>query len=166
VTAADRCASPDRGREAVYAAEEAAFGGTDFDVPRPYAALVELAAGVVGGSWWRACGGPSVELGMARAGAASSSARTASRRGVRLRLAAGQLSSATIAHELAHALAGDGSGHGDRFRAAHVDLVALLGGRQLADDLRWCYGTHGVPPGARAWPPPYRAVGSGFVMIP
>jgi hypothetical protein len=166
VTTAHRCAASDLGREAVYAAEEAALGGTDFDAPRPFADLVELAAGVVAGSWWQACGGPRLELVAARAGAVSSSARTGTRHGVLVRLASGQLTAATVAHELAHALTGVASGHDKRFRAVHVDVVALLGGRSLADDLQRCYADHGVAPGARAWPPPHRAVGSGFVMIP
>jgi hypothetical protein len=156
----------DVGREAVYATEEATFGGTDFDARQPYPALVELAEAVVRGGWWQACGGPSVELVLARAGAVSSSARAATGRGVLVRLAIGQLTAATVAHELAHALAGVASGHGGRFRAAHIDVVAVLGGRALADDLQRAYAGHGVPPDARAWSPPHRISGPGFVILP
>lgn len=166
MTAAQCGATSDAGREAAYAAEEAAFGGTDVDAPQAFADLVELAAGVVAGSWWQACGGPPVELVTARAGAASSSARPSNRRGVLVRLAAGQLTAVTVAHELAHALAGVASGHDERFRAAHVDVVAVLAGQPLADDLRRCYVDHGVPAGARAWPLPHRVSGPGFVIVP
>jgi len=166
VTPGGQCTSADVGREAAYAAEEAAFGGTDFDAQRAFAELVAMASSLTTGSWWQACAGPPVELDRARAGAASSSARPSNRQRVLVRLAAGQLSAVTVAHELGHALAGVSGGHGERFRAAHVDVVAVLAGRTLAEALRRCYADHGVPPGPRAWPPPHRISGPGFVIVP
>ena len=53
-------------------------------------------------------------------------------------------------------------GHDERFRAAHVDVVAVLAGGVLADDLRRAYVAHGVPPGTRPWPPPHRLSGAGL----
>jgi hypothetical protein len=166
VTTSARCSTSDVGREAVYTAEEAALGGTDLDVPRPFATLVDAAAGVTTGSWWRACEGPPVEVVMARRDAASSNARAATGRGVVVRLAAGQLTSLTVAHELAHALAGIARGHDERFRAAHVDVVAMLAGGGQGDALRRSYADHGVPAGGRDWPPPHRHRGRGFVVVP
>ena len=55
MTMTERCAAPDVGREAVYAAEEATFGGTDVDEPVALADLVARAATVVGGTWWQSC---------------------------------------------------------------------------------------------------------------
>ena len=160
-----RCVPRDVGREAVYAAEEATFGGTDVDEPLTLARLVAQATAVAGGTWWQSCRGPRVDVIMARAGALSSSARTACH-GVVVRLASGQLTTVTLAHELAHALAGVDHGHDARFRAAHVDVVAVLGGGPLADGLRRTYVGHGIPPGARAWPSPHLVSGPGFLIVP
>ncbi|MET0459257.1 MAG: hypothetical protein ABW195_08415 [Ilumatobacteraceae bacterium] len=162
--APDRTA--DQGREAVYAAEEAAFGGTDADHVVALPALQALAASVVAGDWWGSCGGPSVEVVGARADAASSSARTARGPGVVVRLAPPQWTVATVSHELAHALAGVDHGHDERFRAAHVDVVAVLAGAEAAAVLGRSYGAHGVPPGHRSWPSPERGRGDGFVIVP
>lgn len=160
----------DRGREAVYAAEESAVAGTDLDEPRPLGELCRVAAAVVSGDWWRAAGGPVVTVGAARTGTTSS--RTVAAVGARdgvpvvVRLAPGQWSVATVAHELAHALAGVEHGHDGRFRAAHVDLVAMVGGAGPAAALTASYADHRVPAGPRAWPPPVRATGTGFVIVP
>ena len=107
-----------------------------------------------------------MELVPARRDAASSSARPSTGRGVVVRLATGQLTALTVAHELGHALAGVASGHDERFRAAHVDVVALLAGAGQGDALRRSYDDHGVPVGCRAWPPPHRHRGPGFVVVP
>lgn len=156
----------DRGREAVYAAEEAAFGGTDVDSVRSLSQLIELADTVTTGEWWHSCEAPSVVVVAARADAGCSSAGASVRRTVVIRLSVAQLTVATLAHELAHALAGVGRGHDDSFRAAHVDVIALLAGRDLANALERCYVDHRVPAGRRAWPVPNRIVGAGFVIVP
>lgn len=159
--------APDRGRTAVYAAEDAAFGGTDVDDEQPLAALVELAAVVTGGPWWREVGGPPVVVVAARGDARSSSARArVGEPTVRIALAGGQRNVTTLAHELAHALAGVTHGHDATFRAAHVDVVALLAGGRAADALAAAYDRLGVPPGARSWSRPVRLVGEGFAVLP
>lgn len=159
--------SPDRGRAAVYAAEDAAFGGTDLDRPVPFDDLARLAAGVVASDWWVACGAPPVEVAGAP-GASSSSARggTGTGPGVLIRLAPPQWTAGTVAHELGHALAGVARGHDGCFRAAHVDVVAMIAGAAPAAILAEAYLAHGVPPGERPWPPPERARGQGFVVVP
>ena len=158
---------PDRGREAVYAAEEAAFGGTDLDRPVPFDDLTALTAGVVASDWWVACGAPPVEV-VGAPGASSSSARggTGPGPGVLIRLAPPQWTAGTVAHELGHALAGVAHGHDGCFRAAHVDVVAMIAGAGLAAVLAGAYIAHDVPPGDRSWPPPERARGHGFVVVP
>ncbi len=159
----------DRGREAVYAAEEAAVGGTDLDDRRSLADLRRVAAEVVDGVWWRSCRGPAVAVGGARADALSS--RAVQGRGrvpgpVEVRLAELQQTSATLAHELAHALVGVERGHDERFRAAHVDVLAVLAGAGPAGALASSYARLGVAPGRRRWPSPVRAEGPGFVIVP
>ena len=151
---------------AVAAAEAAALEGTALDDPHARAALHARVAEVVGGSWWTACG-PPVTLVTPRRTARSSTARA--RDGVaavEIRLTDEQLTVATVAHELAHALAGVGEGHGSRFRTAYVDVVALLAGAAAADRLRDAFTTFGVPAGQRAWPAPWRAEGSTFRVVP
>jgi len=158
----------DIGCTAVYAAEEVAFGGTDLDEELPLAALFAAAGQLTAGEWWRSSGGPAVTVTAARMDARSSAARAAGGTGahVSITLAHGQGTLATVAHELAHALAGVRHGHDATFRAAHVDVVALLAGADAADRLAAAYRELGVPTGGRQWPPPVRMVGHGFVVVP
>jgi hypothetical protein len=155
--------SSDVGREAAYAAEDRAFGGTDLDVVEPLDGLVAIAAALTDTDWWRSAAGPPVVLGPARA--QSSSAR---RDGgaVVIRLADAQRTRATLAHELAHALAGVDHGHDATFRAAHIDVVAMLAGAAAATTLAAAYTDLGVPARRRRWPRPERVRGDGFVVLP
>jgi hypothetical protein len=148
---------------AVAAAEERAFGGTELDAPIDRRAAESRLAEIVGGSWWRCCG-PAVTVARPRAGARSSSARGV-RDHVEIQLTDGQLSVATIAHELAHALAGVAHGHDGEFRAAYVDVVAALGGAGPATALVEAFAAMGIAAGARRWPAPHRATGAGFVVV-
>lgn len=159
-------ATADVGRTAVYAAEDAALGGTDLDEERPLPDLVAIAAALTTGPWWREVGGPRVVVAAARPNARSSAARAGSGRVVRITLAGGQRTVATLAHELAHALAGVPHGHDATFRAAHVDVVALLAGSAAGEALAAAYGRLGVPAGRRSWAAPFRAVGDGFAVLP
>ncbi len=157
--------SDDVGRAATYAAEEDAFGGTDLDAETSLAALVALAATITEGEWWRACSAPMVRVEAASTAAHSSSARATGSAAL-VRLAAGQLTPGTLTHELAHALAGVTAGHDGWFRAAHVDVVAVLAGAGAADDLVGAYAAAGLAVSGRRWPAPIRAVGDGFTIIP
>jgi hypothetical protein len=152
----------DRGRAAVSAAEDMAFGGTELDLALDRASADEAVAAITGGPWWISCG-PAVTLASPRGGTRSSSTR-ARRDHVEITLAEGQLTLATVAHELAHALAGIGHGHDAVFRAAFVDVIAVLAGPDAADDLAGSFRAMRVDPGARTWPAPYWAVGDGFVV--
>jgi len=155
---------PDRGRAAVAAVEEAAFGGTHADEALDRERLHDLVADVVDGPWWQQCG-PAVTVITPRRSTRSSTAR--SRRGepVEIRLAEGQLTTATVAHELAHALAGVAAGHGELFRAAHIDVCALLCGVETAAALADAYPAFGLVVADRAWPAPWRADGDTFRIV-
>jgi hypothetical protein len=153
----------DRGRTAVSAAEDMAFGGTGVDVALDRAGVDLALATITGGPWWISCG-PPVSLAPPRRGTRSSRAR-ARHDQVEITFAEGQLTLATVAHELAHALAGIGHGHDGVFRAAFIDVIAVLAGSDAADGLADALRAMGVDPAARRWPAPYWASGDGFVVM-
>ena len=155
----------DRGRAAVAAVEDAAFGGTDADVAVDRDVLPARLGVVVGGPWWQASG-PPVTIDTPRRSTRSSTAR--SRHGespVEIRFADDQLTTATLAHELAHALAGVDDGHGESFRAAHIDVTAMLCGAGAGKRLGDAYVAFGLAVGARARPPPWRYDGDSFRVV-
>ncbi len=141
----------DDGRAAVYAAEIAAFEGTSYEVLTPFGELVELARTITTASWW-----PRGDIAVvrARADANSSSARQHGGDRPTVRLAAPQMTPATVVHELAHVLAGVGSGHGPAFRRAHVDLAGYAFGETEAVWLLDAYAAMQLAPGPRAWSQP------------
>ena len=157
----------DVGRTAVGAAELAAFGGTDIDEERPLKELAGRARSLVEGSWWRTAGGPDVVVTASRVDARSSRA-VASARGadgaVLIRLAPGQRDVATLAHELAHALAGVDHGHGGRFRIAAIDVLAALAGAAHGETLAASFSAFQLAVAERPWPPPEGPAGDTFVM--
>jgi hypothetical protein len=155
----------DDGRTAAYAAEDVAFGGTDLDREVEPDVLRALATRVTTSDWWRDCGGPEVVVDLARAGARSSSTRDGAG-GVKIRLASGQRTGGTLAHELAHALAGVAHGHDATFRAALLDIVAMVAGASAAATLADAYDELEVPAGHRAWPSPVLLTGPGFAVVP
>lgn len=143
--------SSDDGRAAVYAAEIAAFEGTSFEVLSPFDELVELGRLITSAAWW-----PHGEIPVvrARAGAQSSSARQRGGDRPVVRLAAPQMTPATLVHEFAHVLAGVAAGHGPAFRRAHVDLAGFVFGATQAEWLLDAYAGMRLVPGERSWPPP------------
>ena len=153
----------DIGREAVAAAEDMAFGGTDLDDPMTRDELECRVGAVVATEWWRGTG-PSIRVTRPRVSARSSSARACGD-GVEVRLTDEQLTLATVAHELAHALAGADHGHDPRFRAAHVDVVALVAGAGAAGSLKAAYNAFELRIGPRRWAAPFRADGDGFRVV-
>jgi len=154
----------DLGRCAFGEAEQSAFGGTELEDEVAVSELMALAVTVTTGDWWREAGGPLVRVEAARASARSSHARSGGVGPVAITLAAGQHDRATLAHELAHALAGIERGHDDRFRAAEIDLVALLAGPSAAERLAAACGAFGLAVAARSWPAPWRCTGAGFLL--
>lgn len=149
----------DADRSAVYAAERAAFDGTDLEDVIDFSRLVERMQSVMTGAWWP---GPVVDVIVARTDAASSSTRcamSAARGPTTIRLAAAQVTVATAAHELAHALAGLEDGHGPVFRVAYLDVVAVITNidstdrrRELhVDQLATAFAGVGLSNGGRRW---------------
>ena len=145
-------------------AEEAAFGGTTLDAPSTREALTARVHALVVGEWWRGSG-PPVEVVAPRRSTRSSTARRCGD-GVEIRLAAEQLTTATAAHELAHALAGIDHGHDATFRAAHVDVVAVIADAASAERLVVAYGAFDLVIGPRGWSAPWRAEGDSFRILP
>lgn len=139
----------DRGRAEVYAAELAAYDGTDLESVVRFDELVVLADRVTSEAWWP---GGRVPVRRARSDARSSATRHTSQ--LVIHLAASQMTPATLIHELAHVLAGVGAGHGELFRRAHVDLASFAFG---ADRGRWlaeAYADASLSLGTRRWPQP------------
>lgn len=156
----------DAGRTAVGAAEAAAFDGTSAAEPMSRAEAHRLVDAVVGGAWWRSVG-PPVVVTVPRRSARSSSARSRVAGGaVEVRLTDEQLSAATVAHELAHALAGVEHGHDAVYRAAHVDVTALVAGADAGRALADAFAGFGLVVAARRWAAPWLAEGEGFVVVP
>jgi hypothetical protein len=141
----------DRGREAVYAAEVAAFDGTSYERCTDLGALQGLAREITGAAWWS--GGP-IAVIAARRDASSSATYWPDGSSPVIRLAATQMTPATLTHEMAHALAGVANGHGPAFRRAHTDLVNFVFGTEPAGWLVDAYQAMGLTLGDRQWQPP------------
>jgi hypothetical protein len=148
----------DDGRAAVYAAELAAFEGTSYESLTPFPELAEMAATITSAGWWPRS---AISVVPARSDAESSSTRQRGGERPVIRLAAPQMTPATLVHELAHVLAGVGLGHGPEFRRAHVDLVGYVFGEVEAMWLIDAYAAMGLSPGTRAWPVPHVGAGTG-----
>lgn len=153
----------DIGRESVYAAEIAAFEGTSLESLVLLDDLLELARAVSSADWWPH--GP-VAVTAARSDAGSSSTRQRGSAAPVIRLAAPQMTEATLVHELAHVLAGVAHGHDGLFRRAHVDLTGFLLGDEPASWLIDAYASMGLAAGRRDWPaPPVRRAAGGPVAL-
>lgn len=151
--------SVDRDRAQVYAAERAAFDGTDLESVVAFADVSGAIGEVLAGDWWP---GPEVKVRSARSDALSSNARCSDGDRTTISIASPQSTLATAAHELAHALAGVTAGHGARYRSAHLDVVSAITNRRRStgrgdlhvDQLRAAYEAAGLDVGARDWPAP------------
>lgn len=154
--------SGDVGRAAVYACELAAFDGTDLEDRRSFEELERIIRSIAEDPWWT---GPVVTVRRARVGTTSSVAAGSVGRAeapVEIRLADGQCTLATAAHELAHALAGVDHGHDGVFRRAYLDVVAMetnldpldRRGTTHVDQLAEAFASAGLALAGRRWPPP------------
>ena len=141
----------DLGREAVYAAEIAAFEGTSYETLTRFDELVPLADRIVATSWWPH--GP-IRVVPARSDAGSSSTRHQRGSAPVIRLASPQMTPATLVHEFAHVLAGVVHGHDAVFRRAHVDLAGAALGDEPATWLLDGYAQMDLDLATRAWPAP------------
>jgi len=142
----------DDGRAAVYAAEIAAFEGTSYETLVAFDELTALAELITSAAWW-----PRGHVPVTRARRDSGTSSASQRGGDRpiVRLAAPQMTPATLIHELAHVLAGVGKGHGPIFRRANVDLVGYALGNTEAAWLLNAYAAMQLAPGQRAWAQPH-----------
>ena len=158
----------DTDRAAVYAAELAAFDGTDLELVVGVDRLAAVVDQLTAGEWWP---GPSVVVRPARSDARSSTTRCAGV-GATIRLADSQATLATAAHEVAHALAGVGAGHDGRFRAAYVDVIAVVTnldqtdrrGSLHIDQLRAAFAAGGLDLVPRAWPAPLETIAGPIAL--
>lgn len=155
--------SADHGRAAVYAAEIAAFEGTSYERITAFDELLTLGRLVTSAMWWPH---GEIEVVPARSDAGSSSTRQRGDGPLVVRLAAPQMTPATVLHEFAHVLAGLTDGHGELFRRAHVDLVGYAFGDEPATWLVDAYRDMGLTPGVRTWlaPPIRRAAGGPLAL--
>lgn len=163
--------APDDGRTALYAAELAAFDGTDLEDARGHDWAHRLALTVTSGDWWP---GPDVRVRPVRAGAASSSCRSIEKNGslTEIRLAAAQTTAATVAHELAHSLAGPHHGHDPVFRRAYLDLITVVtnsdpAARRLSlhvGQLSDAFNAAGLAVGPREWQAPPDGLGGPIAL--
>ena len=150
--------------EAVYAAEDAAFGGTDFDDELDSRRVDELVAGITGGEWWRSCGvadsRASSRHGQARARhpparqATGLCRRSASPRRRRRRC------------PTSSPMPWPGSTAVTTRRSAPPTSTSspCSPARSSPPACGQAYRDYGVPIGRRRWPPPVRVRGPGFVM--
>jgi hypothetical protein len=153
----------DDGRAAVYAAEIAAFEGTSHEALAPFDELVALARAITDAKWW-----PHGDIAVVRARADSETSSARQRGDARptVRLAAPQMTAATLVHEFAHVLAGVGLGHGPAFRRAHVDLAGYALGDTEGGWLLDAYAAMQLAPGQRTWPkPPVRGSWAGPLAL-
>lgn len=141
----------DHGRADVYAAEIAAFEGTTFEQVSPLDELVRLAQRLYAAHWW-----PRGQIAVvaSRSDALSSSTRQRGDTVPVVRLAAPQMTPATLVHELGHVLAGVGSGHGPLFRRAYVDVATAAFGAEPASWLSEQFAAHDLASCARRWRTP------------
>jgi len=155
-------------RAQVYAAEVAAFDGTDLEDVVGFDTVARAITEVLDGDWWP---GTAVAVRAMRADARSSNARCGDGQHTTISIAATQATIATGAHELAHALAGVDAGHGPRYRRAHLDVVSAITNRTRStgrgdvhvEQLRHAYAAAGLTIGVRDWPAP-PAPGSAIAL--
>lgn len=162
----------DPDHSAVYAAELAAFDGTDLEEIQPFEMIQGALERVVSGPWWP---GGVVDVRQARSDASSSTTRCAVRTqgsAATIRLSAPQMTLATAAHELAHALAGAGRGHDAVYRRAYLDVVRVITNLDTTDrrhdthvsQLADAFARAGLLVGERAWQAPPDAIGGAFAL--
>ena len=157
----------DRERAQVYAAELAAFDGTDLEAVVGIDAVADAVRSVVHSAWWPR---GDISVREMRTDARSSVTRCSTEDGsvLDIGIAGPQATIATGAHELAHALAGVAQGHDAVFRRAHLDVLQAMTnldrltarGAVHVDQLVDAYVAAGLAVGERSWPAPPAAGGA------
>ncbi len=164
---AEVAVAADLDRAQVYAAELAAFDGTDLEEVIDVDAVLGAIRKVIAREWWP---GGHVTAKAARSDARSSSTRCGIEDGsvASITIAEPQATIATAAHELAHALAGVTHGHDARYRRAHLDVIQVItnvdrmSGRGTVHvaQLSNAYADAGLVIGDRDWREPPAAGGA------
>lgn len=150
----------------VYAAEDMVVDQTIFAEPIGPQGLLGLASRLNNLAWWHCVGVPfSVAPTRRESGHSTCSVNDD---GALLRFSLAGENAATFAHEAAHLVAqhhGAAQAHGPLFRAADIDVVAVVCGSVVADRLREVFLGNALQIAARKWIAP-RPVGElGLVGI-
>lgn len=145
--------SPDSDRQRVYDAEDAAFLDTSYADRLGERGCRWLLGRLVATPWWSGLGLPAPALRAARIDSTRSTAVLGQDRS-ELRIGAGMDQAHVLSHELAHLLATPHAGHGSVFRVAHLDVAAVLLGRDGSDRLADRYGRSQLPSAVRRWAAP------------
>lgn len=136
----------DRDRQAVYDAEESAFGGTTMDELLAWTEVEVLVAAVTSDPWWIGLGVIPPLLVRTR-----DDARTSCADGSEIRICPAGRTGVTVGHELSHHLTGRLTwpapptaevAHGARFRATALRVAMVIGGAPAADQLATSWRRH------------------------
>lgn len=156
--------SRDGDRQRVYDAEDAAFLETSYAERLGERGCRWLLDHLVTLPWWAAAAGPAPVLRAARADSARSTTVVADGR-TEVRIGPGMDQAHVLSHELAHLLAPAGAGHGNLFRAAHLDVATVVLGTHGAARLTDFYGRGFLTVGARTWPAPAERGPGGLLAV-
>lgn len=134
----------DRGRQAVYDAEDAVFTGSVFDTVLTFPDAAEFGSVVCTSSWWQRHVAATPSFTVARADAHTSRAF-----GTReVRLAPIGCRPHVVVHELAHVaattLTGIRHGHDRIFRGIEIEVCRVVFGADVADRLSSRFGSVGL----------------------
>lgn len=157
-------ASRDADRQRVYDAEDAAFLDTTYAERLGERGCRWLLDRLVATPWWAACGRSTPVLRAARADSSRSTTVLGEGRS-EVRIGPGMDQAHVLSHEAGHLLAAPDATHGPRFRAAHLDVAAVVLGRHGADRLFERYTRSGLRLEARGWPPPPDCGTGGLLAV-
>jgi hypothetical protein len=157
-------AERDRDRQRVYDAEDAAFVDTTYAERLGASGCRWLLERMVATPWWASCARPAPVLRAARADSTRSTTVVGAGR-AEVRIGPGMDQAHVLSHEAAHLLAGSDATHGPVFRAAHLDVAAVVLGRHGADRLSERYTRFGLRVHGRRWPPPPECGEGGLLAV-
>ena len=143
----------DSERQRVYDAEAGAFTGTLYEQSLGMFELRSFAEALSSRALWRRRGGGSIDVREARVDAGRSCARPGK---CEIRIAAGQDSVATLAHEAAHLISHDG--HGPAWRRTQLGLLGVLAGAEAPQRLEASYVARGLLIEGESWEIPERGL--------
>lgn len=157
-------AGRDDERQRVYDAEDAAFLETSYADRLGRRGCQWLLERFVATRWWAATAAATPVLRAARIDSARSTTVIGGA-GAQVRIGPGMDQAHVLSHELAHLLATPAAGHGALFRTAHLDVAAVLLGRQGSQRLADRYGRAGLVLASRPWAAPDDLGGGGLLAV-